>query len=41
MIRNSPEMSWFLNNITLFDAFLCGLSIQIEDDNNSIGNNNV
>jgi len=39
MIRNSPEMFWFLNSITLFDPLQSGLSIQIEDENNDHNNN--
>jgi hypothetical protein len=40
MIRNAPEMFWFLNSITLFDPLQSGLSIQIEDNNNDNNNDN-
>ena len=40
MIRNSPEMFWFLESVTLFNPFVVGLIIEDENVDNSTGNNN-
>ena len=40
MIRNSPELSWYLKSITLFDSVAVGLSVRIEGEEED-NNNNV